>query len=279
MTWQSGRAFAVEGDLVQIVGLRHKHFIFRLRAGEELHTHRGVVKHDELIGKQWGSQFTSHNGSPFFLLQPGLSDIIRALPRSTQIMYPKDISFFIMYTGVGPGKHVIEAGTGSGSMTIALAYAVGDTGTVISYDINPEFQTGARKNLERLSLDDRVVLKTRDIKDGLDERNADVFFLDVQHPYDYVSQIRESLTPGGFLGCIVPTTNKVVKLLDALKRENFGFIEVCEVILRFYKSDAEHFRPTDRMVAHTGYLIFARPMIEDADGTIDELVYSEKLNE
>ncbi len=248
MTWQSGKAFAVEGDLVQIVGLRHKHFIFRLVAGEELHTHRGVVKHNELIGKQWGSQFYSHNGSPFFLLQPGLSDIIRSLPRSTQIMYPKDISFFSMYTGVGPGKHVIEAGTGSGSMTIALAYAVGETGSVISYDMNYDFQVKARKNLERLSLDNRVSLKTRDIKDGFDEKNADVFFLDVQHPYDYVNQIREALTPGGFLGCIVPTSNKVIKLLDALKREKYGFVEVCEVLLRFYKSDSEFQTTVSRLL-------------------------------
>ncbi len=261
MTWQSHKLTAEAGDLVLIVGLRHKHFIFRLVPGQLLHTHRGVVAHDELIGKPWGSEFTSHNGSPFFLLQPGMSDILRSLPRSTQILYPKDIGFFLVYMGVGPGKQVIEAGTGSGSMTVALAYSVGDGGRVISYDINPQFQAIAAKNLERLGLAERVELKNKDIGEGLDEAGADIFFLDVQHPYTYIRQVKYALKPGGFLGCIVPTTTKVTILLDALKRENFGFIEVCEIMLRFFKPDPEHFRPTDRMVAHTGYLVFARPMI------------------
>ena len=261
MTWQSGGLTAQAGDLVLIVGLRHKHFIFRLVPGQQLHTHRGVVEHDALIGLPWGSQFTSHNGSPFFLLQPGLSDILRSLPRCTQILYPKDIGFFLVYMGVGPGRQVIEAGTGSGSMTVALAYAVGETGKIISYDMNPQFQEVALKNLVRLGLEQRVELKSKDIGNGFDEIGADILFLDVQHPYDYVSQVSAALKPGGFFGCIVPTSNKVILLLDALKKENFGFIEVCEIMLRFYKSDPEHFRPTDRMVAHTGFLVFARPMI------------------
>ncbi len=261
MTWQSKNAVAQDGDLAEIVGLRHQHFIIKLKPGEELHTHRGIVRHDDLIGKPWGSQFFSHNGNPFFLLQPGLSDIIRSIPRSTQIMYPKDIGFMLVYMGIGPGRICVEAGTGSGSMTAALAFAVGDTGKVISYEINPDFQSIALKNLQRLGLDHRVILKTRDIRDGFDEKDVDVLFLDVQYPYDYIQQVKETLKPGGFFCSIVPTTNKVVLLLDALKREKFGFIEVCEVLLRYYKSDAEHFRPTDRMVAHTGYIVFARPMI------------------
>lgn len=263
MTWQSQNTVAQVGDLVEIVGLRHQHFIIKLKAGEELHTHRGVVKHDDLIGKPWGSQFFSHNGSPFYLLQPGLSDIIRSIPRSTQIMYPKDIGFMLVYMGIGPGRICVEAGTGSGSMTAALAFAIGDTGKVISYDINSDFQSIALKNLQRLGLDERVILKTRDIREGFDEKGVDVLFLDVQYPFDYVQQVKQTLKPGGFFGCIVPTTNKVILLLEALKNNHFGFIEVCEVLLRYYKSDAEHFRPTDRMVAHTGYLVFARPMIVD----------------
>jgi tRNA (adenine57-N1/adenine58-N1)-methyltransferase len=263
MTWQSKNAVAQEGDLAEIVGLRHQHFIIKLKSGEKLHTHRGIVSHDELIGKSWGSQFLSHNGNPFFLLQPGLSDIIRSIPRSTQIMYPKDIGFMLVYMGIGPGRICVEAGTGSGSMTAALAFAVGDTGKVISYEINPDFQSVALKNLQRLGLEDRVLLKTRDIRDGFDEKDVDILFLDVQFPYDYLQQVKQTLKPGGFFCSIVPTTNKVIMLLEALKRENFGFIEVCEILLRYYKSDAEHFRPTDRMVAHTGYLVFARPMITD----------------
>jgi len=276
MTWQSAGMTAQAGDLVLIVGLRHKHFIFKLVPGQQLHTHRGVVEHNDLIGMSWGSQFTSHNGSPFFLLQPGMSDILRSLPRSTQILYPKDIGFFLVYMGVGPGKQVIEAGTGSGSMTVALAYAVGETGKVISYDINQQFQTVALKNLERLGLEQRVDLINKDIGEGFNQTGADILFLDVQHPYDYVLKVKSALKPGGFFGCIVPTSNKVILLLDALKKENFGFIEVCEIMLRFFKSDSEHFRPTDRMVAHTGYLVFARPMIDSNNPVDSDLVTVEE---
>jgi tRNA (adenine57-N1/adenine58-N1)-methyltransferase len=178
--------------------------------------------------------------------------------------------------GVGPGKHVIEAGTGSGSMTVALSYAVGETGKVISYDINPQFQAVAKKNLERLGLEQCVELKNKDIGEGFDEAGADILFLDVQHPYDYVTQVRSALKPGGFLGCIVPTSNKVILFLEALKKENFGFIEVCEIMLRFFKSDPEHFRPTDRMVAHTGYLVFARPMIASEDLDVTDFTIEEE---
>ncbi len=219
MTWQSNQVTAQEGDLVQLVGLRHQHFIIKLKAGSELHTHRGFVKHDDLIGKPWGSQFLSHNGSPFYLLQPGLADIIRSIPRSTQILYPKDIGYMMVYMGIGPGKVILEAGTGSGSMTAALAYAIGNEGQIISYDVKPEFQKIALKNMERLGLENRVIFKTRDIKEGFDERGVDILFLDVQHPYDYVSQVREALKPGGFFGSIVPTANQVIKLIDSLKEK------------------------------------------------------------
>src|SRR5512144_363221 len=121
-------SIARAGDIVQLVGLRHKHFILTLKAGTEFQTHRGVLQHDDLIGKPWGSQVFSHKGSPFFLLQPSLADLLNDLPRNTQILYPKDIGFILVKMGIGPGKKVIEAGTGSGSMTIAAAYSVGAEG-------------------------------------------------------------------------------------------------------------------------------------------------------
>ena len=118
-------SMACAGDLAQLVGLTHKHFIFSLKEGGDLQTHRGVLKHDELIGKQWGSQVFSHTGAPFFLLQPSIADILNDLPRATQILYPKDIGFILITMGIAPGQRVMEAGTGSGSMTIAMATAVG----------------------------------------------------------------------------------------------------------------------------------------------------------
>jgi tRNA (adenine57-N1/adenine58-N1)-methyltransferase catalytic subunit len=257
-------SIARDGDLAQLVGLRHKHFILNLQAGAKFETHRGILMHDDLIGKPWGTQVFSHIGAPFFLLQPSLADLLIDLPRTTQIMYPKDIGFILVTMGVGPGQMVMEAGTGSGSMTTALAYAVGPDGRVISYESKPDNQNLARKNLTRFGLASRVDFKLRDIKEGFDETDADSFFLDVPNPYDYTAQVRAALKPGGFLCCLLPTMNQVEKTLYALRQNRFAFLEVCEILLRYYQPEPSRLRPTDRMVAHTGFLIFAR-RIEPAE--------------
>ncbi|MGE5123524.1 MAG: tRNA (adenine-N1)-methyltransferase, partial [Acidobacteriaceae bacterium] len=183
--------------------------------------------------------------------------------RNTQIMYPKDIGFILLNMDIGPGRCVVEAGTGSGSFTTALAFIVGPQGRVISYESRPEFQHLAHKNLDRLGLAEQVDFKLRDIMAGFDERNVDAVFLDLPNPQDYVVQARQALKPGGYLGSILPTTNQVSLFLAALRRENFAFIEVCEILLRYYKAVADRLRPTDRMVAHTGYLIFSRSVVAD----------------
>jgi tRNA (adenine57-N1/adenine58-N1)-methyltransferase catalytic subunit len=262
---------AREGDLAQLVGLRHKFFIFMLKAGARFESHRGILMHDDLIGKPWGTQVFSHIGSPFYLLQPALGDLLVDLPRTTQILYPKDIGFIFVTMGIGPGRKVLEAGTGSGSMTTALAYAVGSEGQVVSYEIKPDVQNLARKNLARFGLESRVDFKLRDIAEGFDETDADSFFLDVPNPYDYTVQVRNSLKPGGFLCCLLPTMNQVEKALIALRQTNFAFVEVCELMLRFYQAEPSRLRPTDRMVAHTGYLIFARKIEPGVDPRGKEL--------
>jgi tRNA (adenine57-N1/adenine58-N1)-methyltransferase len=258
MAWNLNTSYSQPGDLALLVGLRHKHFIFPLVPGGAFHTHRGILYHDELIGKPWGSQVFSHQGSPFFMLQPSLADLLLDLKRSTQIMFPKDIGFILTSMSVGPGQTVLEAGTGSGSMTVALSYAVGPQGKVVTYERRQEFQTLARKNLERLGLDIRVDFKLGDIVDGFTETNVDAVFLDVPNPWDYVQQVHLALKPGGFFCNLVPTFNQVEKLLNSLRREHFAFVEVCELLMRYYKPEPSRLRPTDRMVAHTGYLIFAR---------------------
>ncbi len=259
------------GDLAQLVGLTHKHFILTLKAGEEFQSHRGVLKHDDLIGKPWGSQVFSHSGAPFFLLQPSISDLLNELPRTTQILYPKDIGYILIQMSVAGGQTVLEAGTGSGSMTIALASAVGAEGRVVSYEQKQDVQNLARKNIERLGLAARVDFKLRDIQEGFDETDADAFFLDVQNPFDYIPQIRAALKPGGFFGALLPTFNQVEKTLLALRKNKFAFIEVCELLLRYYKADPNRIRPTDRMVAHTGFLVFGRKIEANLDPRAIEL--------
>jgi tRNA (adenine57-N1/adenine58-N1)-methyltransferase catalytic subunit len=258
MSLNLASAIAHDGDLAQLVGLRHKHFILTLQAGAKFETHRGILQHDDLIGKPWGTQVFSHIGAPFFLLQPSLADLINELPRTTQILYPKDIGFILITMGIGPGQTVMEAGTGSGSMTTALAFAVGPQGRVISYEVKQDVQNLARKNLSRIALDSRVDFKLRDIAQGFDETDVDAFFLDVPNPYDYTGQVRAALKPGGYMCCLIPTFNQVEKTLLALRQNRFAFVEVCELLLRYYKPEPERIRPTDRMVAHTGFLVFAR---------------------
>ena len=268
-------SIACDGDLAQLVGLRHKHFIITLQEGTKFETHRGILQHDDLIGKPWGTQVFSHMGSPFFLLQPSLADLLIDLPRTTQILYPKDIGFILVTMGIGPGQKVMEAGTGSGSMTTALAYAVGPEGRVISYETKQDVQNLARKNLARFGLDSRVDFKLRDIQQGFDETDADSFFLDVPNPYDYIQQVRSALKPGGFLCCLIPTFNQVEKTLYALRQNRFAFVEVCELLLRYYTPEPSRLRPTDRMVAHTGFLVFGRRIEPSEDPRGKEL--SEEL--
>jgi tRNA (adenine57-N1/adenine58-N1)-methyltransferase catalytic subunit len=251
-----------EGDLVQLVSPTNKVYLVRLAAGGQLHTHRGVVNFDPIIGIPWGSQIYTHTGSLYYLLQPSLADILRETKRNTQIMYPKDIGFILVTMGIGPGAQVLEAGTGSGAFTTALAWAVGPQGHVYSYDNRPPMQNLARKNLERLGLLERVTLKERDVVEGFDEQGVDALFLDLHNPYDYMQQVRQALKSGGYYGSILPTTNQVSRQIYVFHANGFAFVDVCEIILRYYKPVADRLRPVDRMVAHTGYLVFARALLK-----------------
>jgi tRNA (adenine57-N1/adenine58-N1)-methyltransferase catalytic subunit len=259
------KTHAQPDDLAQLVSPNNKVFIIRLTPGGQLQTHRGYINYDDLIGLPWGSQIFSHKGSSFFLLQPSLADLLKDTRRNTQIMYPKDIGFSLVTMGIGPGTQVVEAGTGSGALTTALAWAVGETGQVTTYEVRDEMQNLARKNLRRLGLEHRVIFKSRDIAEGFDETNVDALFLDVQKAFDYIGHVRQALKPGGYFGCILPTANQVERVLTALFQYDFAFVDVCEIILRYYKPVPERFRPTDRMVAHTGYLVFGRPMLPVKD--------------
>ncbi|MCJ7519698.1 MAG: tRNA (adenine-N1)-methyltransferase [Anaerolineaceae bacterium] len=203
----------------------------------------------------------SHQGSPFYLLKPGLYELISTTKRNTQIMYPKDIGYILLRLNIIPGSKVVEAGTGSGGLTQVLAAYVGEGGHVYSYELRDEMQNLAKKNLTRINLSDRVTFISKDIQTGFEIHNADSVFLDLPNPYDYLLQIKQALKSGGYFGTLLPTTNQVNKLLINLARNDFVFVDVCEILLRFYQSEPEKFRPVDRMVAHTGYLVFARSVL------------------
>jgi tRNA (adenine57-N1/adenine58-N1)-methyltransferase catalytic subunit len=246
--------------IVQLVHKDGKAFIVRLTPGGRLETHRGIFQFDDLIGAEYGREVRTHLGHPFYLLTPSTDDILRDLKRTSQILYPKDLGFVLLKLAIQPGQTVLEAGTGSGALTVTLAQAVGPQGRVVSYDVREDMQAVARKNLDRLSLLDRVTFKLRDIAQGFEETEVEALFLDVPNPWDYCGQVHRALRGGGFFGSLVPTTNQVSDLLIALERESFAFPEVCEIIQRYYKTVPQRLRPEDRLTAHTGFLIFARPI-------------------
>ncbi len=258
MNWFALNNIASEGDLVLLMGQRKNYHLIPLLVDGELQTHRGVIYHNDLIGKPWGSRVESHKGNPFFILQPGIDELIHSTKRNTQIMYAKDIGYLILKMNIINGATIIEAGTGSGSLTQVIATIIGDNGHLYSYESRKEMQNLAKKNLRRTGLEDRVTFISKNIEDGFDQENVNSLFLDLPNPYDYLTQVKEALMPGGFFGTILPTTNQIVKLLTALRRQSFVNVEVTEILLRHYQAEETKFRPTDRMVAHTGYLIFAR---------------------
>jgi tRNA (adenine57-N1/adenine58-N1)-methyltransferase len=255
---------AREGDLVLLIGRDRKESIVRLKPGSVVQTHQGCIQHDDLLGKGLGRQICSHLGHPFVILEPSTSDFVRHLKRTTQIMFPKDIGYILLKMNIMPGIRVIEAGTGSGGLTLAMARAIGQSGRLFSYEIRRDILAVAHKNLDSLGLAGGVEFKLRDIADGFDEREVDALFLDVRQPWAYLFQVSAALRSSGFFGAIVPTANQVIDLIQSLESHGmFGHIEVEEVSLRPYKVVPSRLRPMDRMVAHTGYLVFARKVLHE----------------
>jgi tRNA (adenine57-N1/adenine58-N1)-methyltransferase len=258
-------------DLALFISRDHKRFLIRLKPGDKLHTHRGIVEHDACIGGPWGREVLTHLNYPFLLLDPSTADLVRDIKRTTQIMFPKDIGYILLRMSIHPGCTVIEAGSGSGGLTLALARAAMPDGHIISYEIRQDMQNLARKNLDQIGLSDRVEFKLKDIGSGFDETEVDALFLDVPEPSLYLSAAAAALRGGGYFGTLVPTTNQIVRLLEALRFQPFGQIEVEELLLRSYKTVAQRLRPLDRMIAHTGYLLFARKIDRvTSDETVDE---------
>lgn len=257
----SGLRRSKPGDLAMLISRDRKRFFVRLSPGEELQTHKGIHQHDALIGTAWGTIVESHLGERYVMLQPSLRDVLVHIKRKSQIIFPKDIGYILLRLSVGPGERIMELGTGSGALTTALAWVVGPTGRVISYDRRRDFQTLARENLELLGLEERVEFRLGDVSEGLGQESVSAVFVDLPDPGQYIDRVFEVLERGGSFGAILPTSNQVSDLLEELERHPFEDIDVCEILLRFYKSVPARLRPTDRMVAHTGYLIFARSVV------------------
>ncbi len=246
------------GDTILLVSKERDSYVRTLTLGSNLSTHLGNIKHDDLVGKPYGSAVRTHLDNLFYLLPPQPADLIAHARHETAIVQPKDLGYIALKMGVKAGSRVVEAGTGSGVLTMILAMLVGDAGQVVSYERKEALHTPVTKNLARAGVAHRVRLVVRDIAEGFDTTEADALFLDLTNPWDYLAQARAALAGGGVFGSIVPTMNQVIKLVDAMYQGPWFMIEVEELLLRQYKVMPARIRPDDQMVGHTGYLIFAR---------------------
>jgi tRNA (adenine57-N1/adenine58-N1)-methyltransferase len=189
--------FVQPGDLVLLVGNDHKEFIILMEPGQVIQTHRGVLPHDTVIGTPWGETVKTHIGYGYIVLPPSLEQLIRSVRRATQIIYPKEIGYLLMKMNIGPGTRIIEAGTGSGGLTLALGRMVQPDGHVYTYEARSDIQNLAQKNIAQVGLDRYVTFKLRDIAEGFDERDVDAVFLDVREPWEYLAQAHAALKGGG----------------------------------------------------------------------------------
>jgi tRNA (adenine57-N1/adenine58-N1)-methyltransferase len=256
---------ASAGQVILLVTADSKRYLLQLQPNARFHCHLGTLEHNDLIGQPIGTTVFSQLGHPLLLLEPSLADLMTRVKRGTQIVYPKDAAYLVYRLNLRAGSRIIEAGTGSGSLTIALAWSVAPTGKVYTYEARPEIFSVAQHNLRRAGVLSTVEMHQASIDDGFVETGVDALFLDVRHPWDYMDQVRQALRPGGFFASLVPTTNQVSSLLTSLEQSGFADISVEELLLRKYKPVPDRLRPDDNMIGHTGYLIFARPIIDPSD--------------
>jgi len=240
-----------------------------VKDGKQFHTHRGIIDLTGLIGKSFGDTVPTSTGYRLYILRPSFYDRLSFFERPTQILYPKDIGLLLLRLDLGPGKVVVEAGTGSGAVTAAMANIVRPTGHVYSYDINMSFLSKAEYNISRMNLLSHVTLKCSDARDGFEESNVDAVFLDLGDPWNVVSQAHLCLKGGATLASFSPTINQVEKTVLCLRQQGFVDIDTCEVFLRNIRAEEGKSRPETRMIGHTGYLTFGRKVnktIEPNDG-------------
>lgn len=246
------------GSLVIYMTPKGKRYVKRLTEGEPWHSHEGVLEAETVAAADFGDTVTTSLGNPIQIMEATLADRLRGVKRLTQIIYPKDIAYICMRLGAGPGRTIVEAGCGSGALTCGLSWFCGPTGRVISHDAREEFAKLARRNLEWAGLGDNVEINVRDVAEGFCAENADALFLDVRTPWEYLDQAVAAARPGAMFAFLLPTVIQVGELLKGLEKGPFGDIEVQELLLRGWKPLADRLRPADRMIAHTGFLVFCR---------------------
>jgi len=257
-----------EGDTLLLSYKQRKSYMVKAEAGKDFHTHKGFIRFSDIIGKEYGSTVLSSLGVEFVALKPLLRDYIMKSARQTQINYPKDIALIIMFSGIGPESQIVEAGTGTGALTMSLAFYVQPKGKIHSYEIREEFTAIAQKNLKRAGLIDYVELKNKDITAGIDETDIDSVILDLAVPWLVVPHAYTALKPCGTIVSFSPTIDQVVKTAEALRENGFVDIETIECLMRGMQVERGKTRPHTLMTGHTGYITYARkatkPIVQPA---------------
>jgi len=251
-----------EGDDVLLYLDQRRTYLVKVEKGKSFHTHKGFVQLEELVGKQYGTRIASSMNIEFIALKPMLQDHIFKMQRRTQITYPKDIALILMFSDAGSGSKIVEAGTGTGALTTALAYHIRPTGHVYSYEIRENFMEMALKNLRRAGVSEYVTVKNRDITEGVDETEVDAVILDLATPWLVISHAYTALKGSGILVSFSPTIDQVVKTVEALKENGFVAVETVECLMRGMQVERGKTRPQTLMTGHTGYITHARKAIK-----------------
>ena len=262
-----------EGDLALLIDRKGRRYLLTLSEGSAFHTHVGTLPHKEIIGQEQGGWVHTSRGQSLLAIKPTLGDYVLAMPRGSQVIYPKDLGNILMLADIFPGATVVEAGLGSGALTSVLLRAVGETGRVITYEVRDDMVAKAMRNISVLASNPcRHTLNMGDIYKGIHEQDVDRVVLDVPEPWHVVSQAAKVLTMGGIFLSFLPTVLQVHQLVQALTSDSrFQLIETVEVLLRPWSVTQRSVRPAHRMVAHTGFITTARRCAPRAGSTLETI--------
>jgi tRNA (adenine57-N1/adenine58-N1)-methyltransferase len=257
------RAYLAAGERILLIDSKDRRYLIRLVEHANFSTHAGVIEHDEIIGQHEGIEIIAHQRddgrSParrLLVLRPTLSDLVLKMPRGAQVIYPKDLGAILMAADLFPGARVLEAGVGSGALSMATLRA---GCSVTGYEIREDFAIRATSNVTDLfgdAADYRV--EVRDIYEGIDERGIDRILLDLPEPWRVLDPAMEALMPGGIICAYLPSINQTAEFRAGLDRRGYGLAETFEILRRTWHIEGRSVRPDHRMVAHTGFLTTAR---------------------
>jgi tRNA (adenine57-N1/adenine58-N1)-methyltransferase len=259
----SNDGFFSEGDRIQLTDPKGKMYTFTITPGKEWHTHKGWIVHNDLIGLPEGSVVSTSAGLKFTAFKPLLGDFVLSMPRGATIVYPKDAAMIVGVADVFPGAKVIEAGVGSGALSISLLRAIGAEGKLSSFERREDFAEIARENVRTYfgELPPQWSLSVGSVQESTTDKKYDRVILDMLAPWECISYASEVLRPGGVFLAYVATTTQLSATAEALK-ENGSFTEPLssETIVRDWHHEGLAVRPMQRMIGHTGFLIVSRRM-------------------